>query len=260
MELVEEVRHIAPDFAVFIGACEQFYDRPVPNTDILCRIRALTPFIHMCDDAADLPWWPQLQMYHDQSCFTVQVNIDGSYETPIAGFDEGLTLLTPTDTRAFSPRPWQEREIQFCFVGSGGGGRTEIMSQLRGRGLQYYHVDPSRSYESMAALLCNSRFVFNHPLTGTGARSHVKGRVIEAGFAGAALIEFGSSPITSWFQSNEYFTATTADDVDKIVREASGEDVAARLHERVVREHHPRIFWDRVLKKAGVKTQNGVVL
>jgi hypothetical protein len=253
-ELVEEVRRVAPDFAVFIGACEQSHNRPVPNVDILRRIRDVTPFIHMCDDAADPPWWPQLQTYHDQACFTVQVSIDGGHDAPLSAFSEGMTLLTPVDTRVFSPRPWHEREIPFSFVGNiGGGDRSHVITRLCERGLlQFYQMSPSRSYADMAAIIGNSRFVFNHTLTGTGTRSHVKGRVVECGFAGAALIEYGPSLMGDWFRPDEYFAAQTIDEVEAIIRTQAGDDVAARFHDKVEREHHPRVFWDKVLTKACV--------
>lgn len=253
-ELMEQVQYIAPDFTVFIGAVERYHNRPVPKPDVLCKIREVAPLIHMCNDAADPPWWEWLQIYHDRECFDVQVNIDGARETPIASFIEGLTLLTPIDTRVFAPQPWHEREMLPCLVGGlCFGVRRQAITQLMNRGmLRFYQGPVGRSYDDMAAILCRSRFVFNCPLTGSGERTHVKGRVVECGFAGATLIEFGESPTQDWFSAEEYFVANTIDQVEELVKSNAGENQASLFHEKIKRDHHPRIFWRKVLSKAGI--------
>ena len=252
-ELIGEIEREKPDFVVFIGAVEIYHGKPVPVSDVLCRIRKIAPFVHMCNDAGDPPWWPMLEEYHARECFDVQVNIDGALETPIANFAEGMTLLTPIDTRVFHPRPWAERKATACLVGGHGhGARGAAIDELRRRGvLEFYEGKAeTRPYAEMADIMCHHKYVFCHPMTGSGQRTHVKGRVVECGFAGAALIELGDSPTSSWFRGGEFFSAKDFDYVEQVVRADCGERTAERLNQAVNECHTPRVFWKKVLTKA----------
>lgn len=253
-EIVEETRRIAPDFTVFIGAVEFYHSHPVLREDTLCRLREIAPLIHMCNDAGDPPWWATLESFHAHKCFDVQVNIDGALDTPISRFEEGMTLLTPIDSRVFHPLPWEQRQAKACLCGGMGyGARGEAVGTLQQRGVLDWYDRGNRPYEEMAEIMSRYQYVFCHPMTGSGERTHVKGRVIEAGFAGAALIELDdktASPTGHWFSGDEYFSVRSIDEAEQVIRSGAGKDVAARFHERVVRDHHPGVFWNKVLEKA----------
>jgi hypothetical protein len=260
IEIVEQVRAIAPDFTVWISAIEKYHGRPVPQPDIFHRLRAIAPLVHMCNDAADPPWWEMLHLYNEQNCFDVQVSIDGSIENPISQFKNGLLMLTPIDTRVFAPKPWAARQPVACLVGGlGHSERASVIQALQQLGILHFYPGPvGRSYEQMAEIMCSYRYVFCHPMTGSGTRTHVKGRVVETGFAGAALIEWwggGMPPSRHWFdEDTEYFADCTIEDVVNTIQSdgVEAEQRAAKFHEHMVKHHHPRVFWDRVIQAAGI--------
>jgi hypothetical protein len=254
-ELVELTRRIAPDFAVFIGALEPYHTKPVPSPDVLRRVRDVAPLIHMCNDAADDPWWDKLIEYDRKACFDVQVSIDGSTHNPIASFAIGLLALTPTDHRPFAPRPWDEREIGCGFVGGlGHSRRADDIRTLQSMGALDFRPGPEgRSYDEFARIMCDIRVMPNFPDTGTGRFTHVKGRVVEAGLAGCCVIERRGAPTDHWFMPGmDYLEYDTMDDVRALLEDPRLEMIARRFHDRVLTEHHPRVFWRRVLEKAGV--------
>jgi hypothetical protein len=256
-EIVDLAKALQPDFIVFIGALEPYHTRPVLQPDVLCRIRDVAPFIHMCNDAADDPWWPKLEEYDRKGCFDVQVSIDGSTHNPIASFPTGLLALTPTDHRPFVTKPWGERAISCGFVGGiGHSQRFEAISALRASGhLDFYEGPAGRTYDEFAWRMCDIKVMPNFPYTGTARFLHVKGRVVEAGFAGCLVLELRGAPTDHWFTPGiDYLEYDSVDDLRMILEErpVDFELMAARFHDRVVTEHHPAVFWRRVLDKAGV--------
>lgn len=253
-ELVDIARQTRPDMILFIGAVEEFHHRPVPLPDVLRAINAVAPMVHMCDDAGDHPWWPWLETYDREKCFTVQVSIDGA-PSPIERFENGLTMLTPIDPRPFHPQAWRERPVRCGLIGGlGHGERGEIITALRERGLIDFRVGPTgRSYDQMAEIMCMTKVVFCHPMTGSGDRMHVKGRVVEAGYAGACLLERSGSPTSRWFEAGyDYLTYTGAEDAAwqiERIGDAVLADMAARLSAKVREGHSPKRFWQTVVEK-----------
>jgi hypothetical protein len=85
------------------------------------------------------------------------------------------------------------------------------------------------------------QIIANHAQTGGGGQQHVKGRVVEAGWAGACLLENPGSPTSRWFDPGVDYMEYGAENIDV-------EAMAARFHERVVIEHHPSVFWHKALE------------
>lgn len=243
-----------PDFIVYVGAYEPSHGRPVPSPELLRRLRDAAPLILLCGDAADSPWWPVLEEYHRLQCFTAMVAIDGSYNTPIASFQEGITLLTPTDPRSFKPLPWDQRTIKLGMIG-GTGHRDKLIRELQARGLIDFRQGPiGRSYNDFAQLMCQTKLTLNCAETGTGKHLHVKGRVIEAGFAGSVVLEVKGSPLSNWFKPGvDYFEYSTLEDIIQVLNlpDELLRDKASRLHQGMVTQHGPEVFWGKVLIKAG---------
>jgi hypothetical protein len=255
-ELVEQARGYHPDFMVYIGAYEPSHGRPVPSTATILKLREVAPLILICGDAADEPWWPVLEEYHQKECFNVMVAIDGSFETPIASFSEGITLLTPTDPRSFYPLLWDQRAIKLGMIG-GTGHRGKLVNELQSRGLIDFRQGPvGRSYYDFAQLMCKTKLTLNCAETGTGKHLHVKGRVIEAGFAGSAVLEVRGSPLNKWFSpGEEYIEYDSLEDILNLNRDVPDfaiRAVAEKFHKKMVAEHSPHIFWNKVLTKAGI--------
>lgn len=255
-ELVDTAKSWKPDFILFIGAVEQYHGRPVPQPDVLRALNAVAPMIHMCDDAGDPPWWPMLEVYEREKCFTVQVSIDGASGTPIDHFENGMVLLTPIDWRVFQPKPWSEKPIKTSMVGGiGHNDRKATIEYLQGKGLIDFRQGPiGRSYDEMADVMGQSKVTFNFGVTGSGTSMHVKGRVVEAGFSGCALLEKSGSPTRNWFKPGEEFLEfDDATDAVRILETTSDhiwQEMALKLRNRVTVEHHPQTFWNKVLDKA----------
>ena len=254
-ELVDAAREIAPDMILFIGAVEEFHRRPVPRPDILRALNAVAPMVHMCNDSADDPWWPLLEEYDREKCFTIQLCIDGAHNSPISKFENGIVALTPVDFRPFRLVPWLERSINCGLVGGlGHGPRQHILSQLVNRGVATLTVGPAdRCYDAMAAVMCQTKITFCHPMTGSGRHQHVKGRVIESGFSMSAVLELKGSPTSEWFMpGRDYYEYDDVDHAEWLLTRADidWQLSARRLRKKVMDEHHPFVFWNKVMERA----------
>lgn len=256
-ELVTLAQTMKPDVIIYVGAIEKYHNRPVPSTDILKRLRDVAPSVHICGDASDKPWWEWLYRYTKEECFNVQVSIDGSFNTPLATSDDGLIKLTPTDPSHFTQTPWEQRQL---FVGmSGGLGHGErlllVQRLLYGAGLQWRKNLP---FGEMARFMGSCKMIVNSPMNGTGDSVHVKGRVLETAWAGACLLERSNPCTSNWFGDDLYVPYSDAEDAVRKIAWAKGNDAeisdkAKRFNEFVTQRHHPRVFWNDVLEKAGVK-------
>jgi hypothetical protein len=183
----------------------------------------------------------------------VQVAIDGG-KSPIDEFRNGLTLLTPIDPSVFLPFPWEQRRPNAVMCGGmGHGERGAVMNHLIHRGLLDWHPGPARPYKEFASTMAMHRIALNHPMTGTGERMHVKGRVIEAGLAGCCLLEKAGSPVARWFTPGLHYLAyTDPEDAARMVRDtpsATARKMADTFHHAVLSEHHPIQFWAKVTNK-----------
>lgn len=255
---VQLAKSLDYDFCVYIGAPEPYHGKPTLQSDILCRLKEIKPIVHLCGDAADDPWWPLLYEYDRKDCFTVQVSFDGSVYNPIKEFKNGLLLLTPVDIRPYAPIKWQERTIRIGYAGSiGGNTRAEILSELFKKTSVVYYYKPGVFYNQYAEFLCGVKVVPNVSYTGTHRAMQVKGRVLEAAFAGCCVFELKGSPTYNWFYPGiDYYEYQTADDIINTVNNTPDdllETVAINLQRRIFVEHHPIVFWNKVIEKAGLK-------
>jgi hypothetical protein len=256
-ELIDTARTLKPDFIVYIGAYAPSHGRPVPSTATLCRLRDVAPFILLCGDAADEPWWPVLEDYHQKQCFTTMVAIDGNFNNPIDKFEEGVTLLTPVDPRPYWRKDWASRQIKLGMVG-GMGHRQKLIADLQATGLLDYRLGPiGRSYWDFAQILCNTKITLNLAQTGTGKYLHVKGRIVEAGFAGSVVLEQRGSPLQNWFEPGvDYLEYETVEDILQINDgDVALGKMASRYHDKMVAEHSPKVFWKKALTKANARVE-----
>ena len=255
-EIVELAKNLKPNVIVYIGAIERYHRRPVLKPDILKQLRDIAPSVHIVGDASDKPWWEWLTLYDIQDCFSLQVSIDGSFDTPLVESDNGMIKLTPTDPKPFGAPPWEMKDI-FCGMagGLGHGERMMLVNYLTSTRALTWRRD--LSFEDMASFLGQCRIVVNSPMNGTGDSVHVKGRVVEAGWAGACLLERANICTSHWFSDDLYMRYRFPIDAQARIewaRSNDGEiaDMARRFHEVVKAEHHPKVFWDDVLARAGV--------
>lgn len=258
--LYASAKAAAPDFIVYIGSRWGLQ----PSISTLATINEkIAPMIHLCSDAADVPWHDLLRDYDRGSAFALQVTIDGNPNWP--GADRGLTLLTPIAASHFpQPLPHAVRPIACSYAGnkgSEGGGRRMILTELMFENLLTIRVRDGGldGYGGYCDHLIRSRMTLNVPLSGTEQAMQVKGRVVEAGLAGAALLEMGGAPTKNWFRPGiDYMEYATIQDAAMLIREftqrpdktqAMGESLRAR----VLAEHSPTVFWGKIMERIGLK-------
>jgi hypothetical protein len=275
-QMLMEAKIGKPDAIVYISAWQEDY---VPLNETLGELNSIAPLIHFLCDGADFPWWPQLKEFERRGTFSLTVNIDGSHywpggkdwpdvgvtarepdgsETLLPKISNAMTLLTPVDVSKFPHTgvAYTERPYAIGYGGNNGGHMRSVivqrMQRVPGFAFKQRDVNPE-TYQGYADFLSHCRVSVNVPFTGTGLHRHVKGRVLETGFAGACLLEWENEATRAWFSPrNEFFEYNTIDGCADIAEWLSNhpriaEETARALNERVVRDHHPCVFWSKVL-------------
>lgn len=260
--LYTKIKEAAPDFIVYIGSV---FGRQ-PSVAALAHItNNIAPMVHLCSDAADQPWWEPLRAYRAAGAFTLQVAIDGSNKWPCA--DTDMTALTPVDPALFPKtlKPHSERMVTCGFAGNQGGGaqskRTVMLCDLLSRRILDLRIRSSLpfTYEAYCEYLATLRISLNIAYTGTEMTTHVKGRVLESALAGACLLETKGTPTRNWFTPGvdylEYESADEAEDIIKRLAEhpAATQAMGDSLRGRVLDQHSPAKFWERIFKRIGMK-------
>lgn len=258
--LFERVREHKPDLMVYIG---QVFGR-IPPISILTSIRDICPSVHICSDAADQPWWDLLRKYHESGAFSLQVAIDGSHKWPLASSQ--MTALTPVDPALYPAAPLKHaaRPIACGYGGNQGGGdfsrRTQILTHLLTERVLDVRIRSALpfTYDAYANYLAQCRISLNTAFTGTETALHVKGRVLESALAGAMLLETKGSPTSYWFRPGlDYIEYESEQEAAIIIRRLANEPeatqaVADSLRARVLAEHTPQQFWDRIFQRIGL--------
>lgn len=110
-------------------------------------------------------------------------------------------------------------------------------------------------YSDHAAFMLSCQLIINFSATGTGTMHHIKGRVLEAGWAGCALLESKGSPIAKWLPEGSYFIFCDVDHARSLIDRLTDEEImaSAALLSRHVREnYHPRQIYGEILERAGL--------
>jgi hypothetical protein len=98
--------------------------------------------------------------------------------------------------------------------------------------------------------------MLNISYTGSQLTHHIKGRVLESGWAGCALLESAGSPIAEWFPEDCYFTWRDAKEAAAIIRDATDEEIAHRA-ERLAKEvrarYSAKLIYGEILRRIGLQ-------
>lgn len=239
-----------PDWTLFVGAWDGG-QMPVPRPEDLAAVARAAPLVHLCSDAADPPWGRQLDVY-SRLGFALQVTIDGARGVP--GVD--LVALTPVDPDAFGePAPLAVRPVGLGTYGGWEYGARRALRDGLGADLVTWPKDESLRYR---AFVGRCKAILNHSATGSGARRHVKGRVLEAALGGAVLFEDRDSPTDQWFDAGvDYVAYDGPDGVRRglawLAADAAGaQAMADRLRRKVTERHRYQVFWEAVDRKSVV--------
>ena len=243
----DQVSEYQPDLIVYVGACES----NTPSPQFLRRLRDKAPTVHLCPDAGDHPWWPEIMAFDEALSFDVQVAMDGS---PWPLENTQITGLMAFNPDRYHPIPHENRPVLFGFAGDIGGPREELLNKLKTFGLQCRNRD-NDNYEKVANYICNCRMVPNIGRTGSFDRMHVKWRVMESGLSEALLLEMKGSPTSKWFIPGvdymEWETPQEAGAIVQFYRDKPEETqvFGKRLRKKVLENHSPQKFWGRVFEK-----------
>lgn len=292
VEMIREIERVRPEVAIYISAWEGTF---VPMNETLAAINRKVPLIHMCCDAGDPPWWPQMVTFDRDKCFALTWNIDGAqdwpggaawdvsaahtawgakpaaaytgpaprrfYPNPIpAGWKiNGLTTLTPVDPSYFDgPQiAFRDRPFRIGYAGNFGGWMRKaviefMQTKFAGVFAPYQRDDHPNSYANYCEFLKYCQCVINVPFSGSNAAKQVKGRIVEAGWAGCAVLEWKGAPTKEWFPDHIEYYAGLGDleiAVDSILEGSEEVEEMARRHQELVRSQHaPAVIWGQVLK------------
>lgn len=266
-DMLLEAKVQKPDVIIYVSAWQGDF---VPLNETLGELNSIAPTVHFLCDGGDPPWWPQLAEFERRGTFTLTVNIDGATVWPggehwtglLDRTSNGMTLLTPVDVSKFAapnPLAFHERPFGIAYAGNRGQPiRDALVGRLQSiRGFQFRERDQHPfSYQQFAEFLKLSRISVNVPFTGSQTARHVKGRVLESGFAGCCLMEWKNDSTRHWFAPrSEYFEYESVEECAELAEWLShhpkiAEETARALTERVTREHHPSVFWEKVLAAA----------
>ena len=218
----------------------------LPSFETLRELRRIAPVVNIISDAADKPWHRPIARYRKEECFDLQVGIDGDPDSPV-----DHVTLTPVDAR-----PWDavnvERDIRCGFSGNASGKRAEVLQAVGSRCFIRLRGD---DYQDHVEFSKRCRMILNVSYTGSGNSYHVKGRVTEAGYAGAALIESSSSPTRHWFPKHCYPIYRNIDDLLSVLDTLSEEriaDYAAKLSQVVREKYNAAAIYGGILGKTCV--------
>lgn len=250
-QLLETIEREQPDVVFYIGA----NDAPGnPKVGTLQIAQKRVPVINFCSDAADRPWHRALEAYKRKGCFALQVSIDGAKDAPV-----DLATLTPIDPEPFAAP--LEKTIRCGFSGTVGrwNARSEVVLALSWfGGLQVRDRVKVDGYESHVDFLKRCRIILNISNTGSGLAHHIKGRVLEAGWARAALLESEGSPIGDWFPSDCYITYRNPKEAADIIASLSDAEIdrcAERLAHEVRTRFTPAMIYGDILQRIDIHTK-----
>ncbi len=106
------------------------------------------------------------------------------------------------------------------------------------------------SYAEHADFMMSCLMMLNTSTSGSGASHHIKGRVLESGMAGCALLESEGSPIAEWFPEGSYFLYRDAAHARQLIQTLSRSEIeasAALLSQYVRNHYHPRQIYGEIL-------------
>lgn len=248
-----------PEVIFYIGAVE---GPGLASIDTLRALKAMAPLVHMSGDLGDPPWWPVLEEYKQAGCMSLTVTMDGAPNAPV-----DIVTLTPLDVSAFDgPSPSPERDIRCGFPGNYVTKERyrEVFKLYRTfdpRSRMLHEIDEKvtlrqrevdGNYSDYVAFLKRCQIVLNTSWTGSGKVHHVKGRVLEAAFAGCAVLEMVQAPTFGHFPAYALHSYASPPAARKFITSATDQQLrlSADILGAYAREHfHPKVIYRTILNK-----------
>ena len=265
--------------------------------ETLLTLRGLAPSINLCCDAGDEPWHEPLRRYKEAGCFDLQVTLDGHRGAPVdlvtitpvdpspytqqvsrtirCGFSGGVSakdlpvFKTRFPSRAapkitkFRPKgalpAWRPLHKIHMSTSMERTSRDQVVWDLESsKDTITVRQRTSKSpYIEHAAFLLSCHMIVNTSASGSGDTHHIKGRVLEAGWAGCALLESDGSPISEWMPEGSFFIYRDIEHAKNLIDSLTDNEISASatmLRKYVQDHYHPRKIYGEILKRADVDT------
>ncbi len=250
VSLIRAAKKSNPDVIFYMGG----HAGPgQPSTDTLRKLRTYAKSIHLCWDATDYPWHQPLRDYKKNECFDLQVGIDGPLDAPV-----DMATISPISPLDYDTQPAPERDIRCAFAGQYGPGsrRESALLELRERGnlceIRQRTLGP---YAEYADYLRRCQMVFNVGFTCAAQRLHINAKVVEAGLAGAAILEMAGGPLGKWFPEDSFFTYADINGAESVIRTMPSDEIsrrATRFSEIVRTKYSPQKIYGEMLARVGL--------
>lgn len=241
---------------IYISVLPTHWGGWVPTVQDIADLTGRLPSAHICFDAAEPDWQPFLAAY--KGLFTLQATIDG-VENDLCDF----TWLAPISHEGWNAPQWSHRRLTAAISCHPHNiKRNSVFARAVDEGLVKVR-ERGGKYSDYANFLMQHRVAMNCDLSGSARVKHVKARVLEVALAECLLLEPENSPMANWFEAGvDYlpYSVTYKEDgtvetdlVAKIewtfshAREA--EDMARRLHHKVLRDYKPEKFWAQIFER-----------
>ena len=249
--MIEAAKKTNPEIIFYIGGCDGFTTSGFPEVGTFRKLRQIAPIVNLIPDAGDFgsPWPAQIEKYRVEECFDLYVGLDGCLNSPV-----DHVTITPVNWHPFQTTV--KKDIRCGFSGGLGGRRDSVIEPLGSRCTVRIRDAISGDYYDHVNFLQRCHIILNTAWTGSGQYYHVKGRVLEAGWAGAALLEHVHSPTRDWFPSDAYFHYDHPDEAIRVIETASDDDIdehAMRLAQVVRENYHPMKIYQGILEKLNVR-------
>lgn len=245
-KFVQYAQKMKPDVIFYIGAVKGL---GIPKPDTFKQLRDIAPTINLCSDAADSPWHGVLKHYKKQGCFDLQVSIDGALDAPV-----DHVTLTPVSPEHFKK---ETKDIRCGFSGTVGrfNRRSEVINALEWFGNLTVRKRGD-SHREHINFLNRCELLLNTSWTGSDLGHHIKGRVLEAGLAGCALLEHKDSPIHQWFKGG-WIPWEAPKDVAEIIKDISDkeiQDISNTLSQEV-KSYTPEKIYTEILNLVSIAVE-----
>ncbi|KKL94736.1 hypothetical protein LCGC14_1861680 [marine sediment metagenome] len=236
-DILRCVETALPDVIFYIGAAGggRMYQLGI---ETLQALREIAPSINLVFDGGDRPWHTLIEEYRRCKCFDLQVTIDGCLDSPV-----DFVTIAPVDTRLFT----EEGSVKDIFCGISGNigpndQRSKIINPLIQTGLVKMRMRDvvGEGFPEHVAFMQRCQMIINTSYVGSGKGHHVKQRVFETGFAGAALLECVDAPTHHWIPPTHFFTYENSEHASKVIKSLGAEEVAekGRMLQEHVRSHY----------------------
>ncbi len=267
--------------AIFYGA--DIVGDWAPTNVMYGRMRSIAPLISILPDGGDPNWVGTCREIRDDKRFDLVVSIDGVHSDVV-----DHVTLTPVDRRLYSSPP-QYRKIRCGFSGSWltpinpakiprgdirrQHPRTDIWNALKGcEAAVVQKHSLQRSVYAYAQFMMQCKIAVNMswaqvPKVVFGKRGRpkrilwdanhqLKGRVLDAAWAGCCLLESKGSPIGNWFPDEAFYLYSSPEELLHLVHVLSDNNIssaAQKLNAHAQTHYHPRRIYADILKRVGVK-------